>query len=455
MSTIPASRRAFAQSSTAATSTDRKPGRLLVRLAFVPAFLSGLDLIVGTGPVQLTHLMLAGVFGLLLVANRGSLPGGFVTLFYALLGASCFSVVWTAATFGAVEERLLSTISKVTLAVVILATYYAAYVLVGRDVRAFFYEYLRVAVFFAALGLLQEAVFIATGTNIFGFLLTGAKVYDSFLGISALSVEPAFYACALLPAAAYYVSLFASELKISWRAVVVVGALLLSTSAVGYLGLVAAAGITILAGIRPSRAWMVVISLPVAVLAANWMLQLEFIQLRLNDSLRLLDTGVGAGDGTNLSSYALAVNADIASRSVVDNYGMGAGFGLYGTVFDHYIGDYSIPMYRSTLPGRGSATSFLLRIVGELGIIGLAVIAWLLRSMVVAVRRGINRPIAIACLASFAAILLRMGEYFDNGVMFALLLAFLLQRETCDTAGRTKEREVRCRSRSLGETSAR
>lgn len=402
--------------------------RGLIRLALATAFLSGLDVIVDFGAFQVTHLILAFAFLLTMLANRRMFSPGIIGLFLGLMLVSFSSVLLSQPTFRDVTDRMVASSVRITLAVFMIAAFYAAYVLAGRSVSAFFREYLKVAVFFAALGIAQELIYLVARTDIFGFLPTGAKEYGAFIGISGLSIEPAFYACALLPAAAYYVVRFVTTLKVSWSAVVVVGAIFLSTSSNGYIGLVAAAVIAMVAGIRLRRSWVLIFIIPIVAFTIWWMLQQEFVQLRLQDTLSLLEIGVTPTTGANLSSYALAVNAAITAQSFSENW-FGAGFGLYGTVFDHYIGGFPIPVYRDSLPGSGSATSFFLRIVAELGVVGLAIVGWVLFAFIRAIRAGINRPIAIACLAAFLVILLRMGEYFENGVMFVVVMAFILGRE--------------------------
>ncbi|MGY4859439.1 hypothetical protein [Cryobacterium sp. AP23] len=403
--------------------------RGLIRLALATAFLSGLDVVVDLGGVQVTHIVLALALILTMLASRHLVPAGVLGLFFLLMTASCVSILATEPTFAAVVDRVLDSSARVALAVFMIAAFYAAFVLAGRSVQAFFGEYLKVATFFATVGIAQEVIFLVAHVDVFGFLPTGAKEYGAYLGISGLSIEPAFYACALLPAGAYYVVRFVTMFRVSWPAIGTVAAIILSTSSNGYLGLVAAAVIAIVAGMRLRRIGLLILIIPALALAVYWMLQQEFVQLRLQDTLTLLELGVTTSTGANLSSYALAVNSAITIQSLTENQWFGAGFGLYNVVFEHYIGGYQVPVYRETLPGSGSATSFLLRMVAELGIFGVAIIAATVMAFIRAIRAGINRPIAIACLAAFAVILLRMGEYFENGVMFVLVMAFVLHRE--------------------------
>lgn len=407
--------------------------RIVIRSVLAVGFLSGFDLLISLGPVQVTHLAMALLLVVALFAGGELRVGGYVGFFYVTASVSVLLVLVTGWHYGNLGDRLFSTLIKVLLVTVIVAAYHVAFSLALRSVSVFFAEYLRVAHVFALLGVLQQAIFIFAGMDIFAFHLTGAKDYGTYLGVSALSVEPAFFACALLPAAGWHASRIVTDFKISVNGITTICAVIFSTSAVGYIGILFSLLITVLLDSSSRNIRVALVSMPLAVVAGWVMLQAEFIQLRLTDSIRLLQTGVGSTFGTNLSSYALAVNGDIAFRAISDTTGAGAGLGMYGTVYDHYIQDYGTIGGRA-IPGRGSATSLLFRAIGELGAVGLGVVVWLGKCFILAARRSADRRIAIACAASFAAILIRMGEYFDNGVLFVLLLGFLQSRQLVRSA---------------------
>ncbi|RJS45399.1 O-antigen ligase family protein [Nocardioides cavernaquae] len=414
-----------------ATSNEPLKHRFLIRVSLATIFVSGLNLATGGGVLQLSYLVMLGTYFLMAVSNRtASLPKGLIGVFFGLLVASMASVWMTLDFYGpGFSDRMLPIVAKVALACFFLAYYLSIYVLCGSSVNNLFREYLRVAAFFAALGILQQAIYVAGHVDIFGFLATGAKENGWYLGIAGLSVEPAFYACALLPAAAYYSAELVWNIAVSPGAVLTITAVIFSTSSLGYLGIALAIVISTLLNFRASRAWILVVTAPLLVIGMEWMFRQDFFQLRLQDTIAMLGGGhITSMNGRNISSYALVVNASMTIRAFQENFGVGAGFGMYSVVFDRFLYLYEVPDYRA-LPGRGSATSLLLRITAELGVIGLAIVGWTGRCLVRAVRQGPNAPIAVAYLATFLVVLLRMGEYYSNGVLLVIVMAFLLMRE--------------------------
>ncbi|MCY1439896.1 hypothetical protein D9M71_561480 [compost metagenome] len=133
--------------------------------------------------------------------------------------------------------------------------------------------------------------------------------------------------------------------------------------------------------------------------------------------------------GMNLSTYANAVNASIALRSVQDNYGAGVGFGMYSSAYDKYIDDYDRPMHRDDIPGRGSAASLFTRLSAELGVIAWAFLGMFFYWAWFNIRNETLSSISISYLATLIIILLRMGEYYANGVILVFLMIYLIRLE--------------------------
>ncbi|RXK63764.1 hypothetical protein ERT44_17900 [Stenotrophomonas sp. MA5] len=364
----------------------------------------------------------------LIVLRTGSLGlrREYVGLAGALALLSLLGALFNDAAAGARATVFLISVAKIALLIFFVVFFTSIYNLQGRSVESLFSAYLRVAYFFAVLGVLQQLVFLTSGVDILAVISPGSKKLGSHLGIAALSVEPAFYACALLPAGAYHVSKFVQKLRMSFRGVAIVLAIVLSTSALGYIGLFFAAAATFVVGFSIRRFWILILSVPIMLALAVQVSSLEFFQIRWNDTVSVLQGGeLTMEDGMNLSTYSNAVNSLIAFRSFADNYGVGVGFGMYSSVFDQYISGYELPAYRDDLPGRGSATSLFARVTAELGLAGwlilLSVLYWAWRSMRVA---G-DRSMAIAYLATLSIIMLRMGEYYANGVVLVFVMIYL------------------------------
>ncbi|MBA0167779.1 hypothetical protein [Pectobacterium sp. CFBP8739] len=404
---------------------------VLVWLSLATIFMSGLYTPTPIGIMFWSYILMSMTFILMAVINRSiGLKNVWLIFFVILQACSLVSIMLTYSNYGDLLERFISSTAKVFLLFIFVIFYYLIYRTSNHSVVELFYRYFQVAVFFSWLGVLQELIFILSGMDIFGLIGGGAKNHGAYLGIAGLSVEPAFYACALLPAAAYSISEFVRSFKITINSFVLILSVILSTSSLGYLGLFAAAALSFFIGMNKKKLWMVLLSLPLVLIMVYKLTSTDFFQLRWHDTVSVLQGGeLTMEDGMNISTYSAAVNAIIAISSVKDNYGGGAGFGTYSTVFDKYINQYEMPTYRDTLPGRGSATSLFSRATAEMG-----VVAWLFFVLVGSwcwriLRRSTCKPIAIAYVSTLLIILMRMGEYYANGVILVFLMIYWMKKE--------------------------
>lgn len=412
---------------------------MLVWASLSTIFLSGLNVATGAGIFQLSFFLMALTYVMMVVANRSTgITKGFIGLFYLLLVISVVSVLLTSHTYGDGFERLLPIVVNLVLMTFFLIYYYSTYLLAGGQVRTLFDEYLKVATFFAALGIFQLSVFVVLGVDIFDFLARGAKDYGTHLGIAGLSAETAFYATALLPAAGYHLSRLVWGTRPPISGIACIAAVVLSTSALGYLGLAVAVALSFVPKrrrtVRSANVPALFVTVPLLVAGFVWMFRQQFFQLRWADTTAwLFGEETSRLFATNISTHAWAVNASITFESIRDNV-LGAGFGVYNVVFDHYIGGYEVDrtVWPQGLPGSNSAASFFLRLTAELGPFAWIIIAWCAMQFVQGVRRGRDPHIATAYLATYIVILIRMGEYYANGVILVLLMAYLIGRESRD-----------------------
>lgn len=405
--------------------------KFLAWVALSSIFVSGLYIETKFGNLFFSYFLMVATYALI-VARTGSfgLRKAYGVFFFLLVGVSCLGFLISGFNYGVDFERFTAIVAKIVMLVFFVLFFTTVHNLCGISARLLFQRYLEVASVFAVLGILQEVVFVASGVNFIAPLTNGAKDFGSYLGIAGLSVEPAFYACSLLPAGAYYVSNFTRTFKLGLLGGAVIGAILLSTSSLGYLGLFISAAITVLFGIKLRHIWVVFILLPLFGFGAYKVSQLHFFQMRMNDTIAVLSGAeLTMTTGMNISTYSLAVNMSMSLRSLQDNYGFGTGFGTYSSVFDHYIDNYEMPNYRDDLPGRGSATSLFARLTAELGVASwvafFVFFIWSWRE----IRRGDTPAISIAYAATLMIILLRMGEYYVNGVVLVFLMIYWLHLE--------------------------
>jgi len=395
-------------------------------------FLSGLYVLTDIGVLFFSYgIMLITYLMIIARKFRVGLMAELLIFLLFLAIATLITALATGRAYGLEVERFAEISYKIALFVFFIVYYNSIFMLCGHSISVFFEKYLQVATFFACIGIAQQIVFVVTRIDFLGPVVGGAKNYGVFLGISALSVEPAFFACAMLPAAAYHMSRFVRSFRVTPGAVVTIVAILMSTSSLGFIGLVVSACATVFTRLNLKRVWVLVLTMPLVLALTFAFSRFEFFQMRWNDTISVLQGGeLTMKHGMNLSTYANAVNLSIAFRSIQDNSGAGVGFGMYSSAYDNYISDYETPGYRDDIPGRGSATSLFGRVTAELGIAGWILLATCTYWSLYSVWRGVHLPIAIAYSSTFVIILLRMGEYYVNGVALVFLMIYLVYRES-------------------------
>lgn len=406
---------------------------LSVMAILLTSFISGLYIPTAAGNFYISYAFLfLGLFTLLAKKWRRISKSKLIVflvflLIYSYICIFLFEYNWIN---NKIFISLIDSAGKIGFLGIYLLAFFAVYQVCGRSISVVFYKYLKISYVFAIFGIFQEIIFILLKINISSFIGANSKDYGAFIGVAGLSVEPAFYACALLPAACYHLVRFISKWEVSWHFVIFVLAILLSTSSLGYMGLVICGAITYLKKITVKNIFFTVISFGVFLVIASTALNTDFFKLRLDDTLNLIENQeLTLDSGVNLSTYAIGVNAAVAYKSLLDNNGLGAGFGQYYTVYDKYIYGFDQPTFRESIPGRGSAASLLIRFTGELGVVG-----WLLIYLFVIRKINIRSPLAltdvnIAFTSTLIIILLRMGEYYVNGVIFSFCFLYYSNME--------------------------
>lgn len=327
-----------------------------------------------------------------------------------------------------IETQIISSTAKLALAFAFVASFYCIYSAHNRSTEKLFQSYLKISSIFCYIAIFQEATYITTNINIPKLLGLTYKDYGAYIGVPSLSIEPAFFACAILPAACYHLTRAIKERRFNKELATTSLSVLISTSSLGIIGLIVCTALS-LASTRKGAIKAILIS-PLLALPLYLITTTEFFQLRLQDTLKLVSAReLSLSSGTNLSTYSIGVNTAITSQSIIENNGLGVGFGQYSAAFDQHIKKHEIPAYRDSIPGRGSATSFLLRISTELGLIGLAVALILLTKNTHPFGSRNIHHINVACASTFIVILLRMGEYYANGVIFIICLLIATSAE--------------------------
>ena len=128
--------------------------------------------------------------------------------------------------------------------------------------------------------------------------------------------------------------------------------------------------------------------------------------------------------GTPLSFLS---NGAVALESFTTTPLFGCGLGGHEEMYDRYFmgQEFSRFEYLYGLNAK-SAHSLSIRIISELGLFGIAIYTYILSLVFRVSRRSVYYPIALACFSHFIAKTLKLGNYFDLGTPFFLLMIYFV-----------------------------
>jgi hypothetical protein len=305
--------------------------------------------------------------------------------------------------------------AKQFLGITLSALYFSSYYhLAGDDPVRCFRHYVRAAYYVSIVGILRMAV---------EWCIEG-----KFPRLQSVLAEPSMFALVTLPAAYYCCERYRTHRTWGKELAVLVAALLLSQSSVGFLGILFGLGLFFSRSLPRALAGIAVAAVAGVVLYSAS----AAFRLRVDDTLHAAEE-VNVED-TNLSTFALVSNAFVTSQVMAEHPIAGNGLGSHLLSHDAYIADVpGIASFENMmLSGQttmdhlnaADANSLLLRLLSETGIAGvLAVLLFIGRYK--APRGGERAAINHAILIYFFAKLLRAGHYF-NPEEFFFVFAYCL-----------------------------
>lgn len=149
---------------------------------------------------------------------------------------------------------------------------------------------------------------------------------------------------------------------------------------------------------------------------------------RINDTLALISDDSQSLATANISSQTIIINLKIALKSFADSCGLGGGIGSHPISYERFIKDLPVSNVVFFF-NKEDANSLLLRIISELGLLGLAgVVGFLFRFW--PKRDGTFESIVgNMCITYFFLRLLRYGHYFNNGLLLFVIVFILMKKE--------------------------
>ncbi len=283
------------------------------------------------------------------------------------------------------------------------ALYFAAFYRYMRfDVRQCFALYARFAFYVAAFGIFYLP-FQPWG---------GGR-------LMSICLEPSTFCLVCVPGAFYYLDLWQRRRQGGRRLLVMLLAIALSQSSLGYMGVLF--GIYLFG--RRYRLGKTLAPGVVLLLGALLFNYSALFRVRVSDTF----AGTSNGDVStiNISTFGVLANFYVTREAFRNHPIAGGGLGSYVTSHERYLS--SVPGVEFVLDedrlmlGQWDASSLLLRITAEFGLIGLIAAAWFLISYYPRKSYGStleDRAIAMSIICYLFMKFMRDGSYFNPEVFF-------------------------------------
>lgn len=327
----------------------------------------------------------------------------FLILLLFVHGALCYTII------GITYNFMLSQIIGIT----IMSTYYYNLVSLFKP-EELINVYLKMAFWVAVIGYPLYFFGIHIGNP-------GETRFYSFFK------EPAHYVIVVLPACYYYY-----KAKKYFRFIVIFCTLILSSSSLGYLG---CGLLFLLPNLTLKRIGYSIIIAPILLLTFYFIYtNFPFFRVRVDDTYESY-SAIGNGkfkEETNLSSYALISNLYIAKCNVIDHpFGSGIGSHLYMHE-KKYLPLTRPPKYLIAQDLQNTnakdANSLFIRIISEMGILGLLLVIVLVYFAFSAYSSN-NLFLAQGIVIYILLKLFRDGHYFAPEFFFFIWLLYFSIKE--------------------------
>ena len=348
----------------------------------------------GIGSIHLLYFYFVMALNLVLLVAEGSLwmPSG-LWLFFAYL--TCSGLVGMA-----LGSDSLTGFSKAYSGILMSAVYFFGFLRYMKfDTEWCMEMYARLAYYACLLGyVMLPFQTIARGR------------------IQSVFLEPGNFCLVCTPAVYYFADkgLETRQWKYAWRVLVMTLALALSASSSGYLGLMMC---LYLVGTRYRFGrWLapaIVLLVGMGVYSSS-----GYFRLRMDDTLFGLNTNNITQ--VNQSTFGLVSNVFVTEHAFRDNPILGGGLGSHVVAFDKYIhqvdGYDVLEALGAGGLGRFDASSFALRIVSELGLVGVFSAIWFMVYFYPRKATRSERRMALCVICYVFIKCLRFGNYFNAEV---------------------------------------
>ncbi len=299
-----------------------------------------------------------------------------------------------------VGTNVLSSFAKSFIGISLCAVYNASFLRFVRfNAVGAFRKYAQFAFYVAILGLMMLPFPISSGR------------------VVSLFREPSGFAIVCIPAVVYYADQWQRNRRYGIRLLTLLFACVLTLSSTGFIGMML--GVFLL-GLRYRVGRVLVPGVVALIFALAWTQSAQF-QLRMSDTL--IGLRGQHVDDLNESSFGVVASLLITRHQFAEHPFIGGGLGSHIVAHDRFFdtipGAFFIPDNLRTL-AQFDASSLLLRIVSELGIVGVIGALWFLFYYFPWVGTPEERAVSMALLCYIFMKFCRSGEYFGSEQYFFL-----------------------------------
>lgn len=384
------------------------------------------------GILSPTAVIIIQCFLILFMLNKINIPTSFVTVLILILLQGIICIMQNNDTIVLFLKQYIS--------IIISLLFWLACININ-NILSFLNLYKQLSVLTAIVAIFQ---FIAglLGINSLANMSWLIKSQSSTpLGRAAAFLnEPSTCALVLFPMVFFsiymYIGKYRKELKLkitNWQRIIILMGFLSTESSSGFIGLII--GVIVISSEYGINYKEIAILLVGFILFGLIYVKVPLINERTNDTYYLL-TNQQDITSANVSTQTLVLNKDIALENFKETKGFGGGLGSHQIAYNKYIGLYDRPNLLHL--NQQDANSMLLRIISELGILGLVVafgFLWVCRYRKKDRENMTYKIVSLMCLSYILMRFARFGHYFDCGFYMFVVIYY-----RCHEISKTSQR---------------
>ena len=306
------------------------------------------------------------------------------------------------------------------------------------DFEKIFNAYLKLALIASSVGVIQQLAYFADLNFVFDmrwlfFNSADLTFNGNFLRVVSVFTEPSYFSYFLIPAVYFSIaSIFFKDQTLSlYQAIIIILALVLTFSSVGYLGLLAAFLFQVRFSVKRSIYLFIVLFITMFL-----MLYSDSFLLRISGIIDIYINGLT--EKVNLSSFILGLNS-ILALEIFSDYPF-VGIGLGGARFytleylNNFIANnYALEDHILRLEGSlmlADMGNMYLKLMVESGVFGMAILMWMLFKYKLSYIESFHAKNIAKASSLFVVIFsLRSGQMIRFELIYFIILYFMIVKK--------------------------